>query len=65
METRRWAQDGGPNERDQNPEKALGRVGRRWSCIGPPTCWKLSLKFSIQCLSINPWVSSRGERTPG
>lgn len=36
METRRWAQDGGPNERDWNPEKALGRVGRRWSCIGPP-----------------------------
>lgn len=65
METRRWAQDGGPNEGDQNPEKALGRVGRRWSCIGPPMCWKLSLKFLIQCLSINPWVSGRGERTPG
>ena len=57
METRRWkqAQDKGPDDRDRNPEKALGRVGRRWSGIGSQMCSKLSLKFLIQGLSISPW----------
>lgn len=47
METRRYkqAQDEGPDDRDRNPEKALGKVGRRWSSTGFPMCSKLSLKL--------------------